>query len=167
MPFFGIDTVSLLITAFWVWMLIDCLFNPRVRSGGKLCWSLFILFTQAFGAICYFIVHCYKRNPLEAFPYYLSRIKATFQSWGFTPSSSYTPPSRSQPQQPRRPQPSPHSPYTDYTQGYKAQNPAHPARPMPSEQSAAYQPYEPQSAEPEYEQTMASYPEMELPPQEQ
>jgi hypothetical protein len=165
MPFFGIDTVSLLITAFWVWMLIDCLFNPRVRSGSKLFWSLFILFTQVFGAICYFIVHCYKRNPLEAFPYYLSRIKAAFQSWGFTPPSSYyTPPSNSQPQ--RQQQPPPAYPYTDYTQGYKAQGPTRPARPTPSEQSPAYQPYEPQPAEPEYEQTMASYPEMELPSQQ-
>ena len=167
MPFFGIDTFSLLVTAFWVWMLIDCLFNRRIRNGGKLFWILFILFTQVFGAICYFCMKCSMRNPLDAFPYYLRTLKGAFQSGGSQAQSSYyTPPSGPQtqrPQQPRQAQPSTVYPYTDYTQGYQAQSPTQRAS---SEQSPAFQPYQPQSTEPEYEQTMASYPEMELPPQQ-
>lgn len=170
MPFFGIDTFSLLLTAFWVWMLIDCLFNRRMRNGNKLFWFLFILFVNPIGAILYYLMKCSLRNPLDAFPYYLRTIKGAFQSSGSTPQSPYySPRSGPRPQQPRQPQqprpaqPFPVYPYTDYTQGYHAQSPV---RPAPVEQSPAFQPYQPQPAEPEYEQTLASYPEMELPPQQ-
>ncbi len=164
MPFFGIDTFSLLTTAFWIWMLIDCLFNSRTRNGNKIFWLLFIFFTHIFGAICYYLMKCSLRNPLDAFPYYLSRIKGAFQTSGSTTQSSYyTPRSGPQPQQSRQPQPTHVYPYTDYTQGYQPQSPAVYA---PVEQRPAFQPYQPQPAEPEYEQTMASYPEMELPPQQ-
>lgn len=172
MPFFGIDTFSLLLTAFWVWMLIDCLFNPRTRGGNKLFWFLFILFVNPVGAIIYYFMKCSLRNPIDAFPYYLRTLKGTFQSSGSgptMPSSSYQPRYRPQPpyqQQPRQPQsspPPPVYPYASYTQGYQAQKPV---RPAPTRQNPEFQPYQPQTAEPEYEQTMASYPEMELPPQE-
>lgn len=163
-PFFGIDTFSLLATAFWVWMLIDCLFNQRMRNGNKIFWVILILFTQFFGALCYYIIKCSHRNPIDAFPYYLRTLKQAFQSSGPTmPSSSYQPRSHPQPPQPRQPQPPAVYTPPSYTQGYRAQSPA---RPAAAEQSSEFQPYQPPSAEAEYEQIMASYPEMELPPQE-
>lgn len=153
MPSFGIDTFSLLLTAFWVWMLIDCLFNQRARGGNKLFWFLFIFLVNPVGAIIYYFMKCTLRNPIDAFPYYLRTLKGALQSSGSAmPSSSYQP----------RPAPQPQSPpvYTPpgYTQGYRAQTPVRPV-------GDAFQPYQPQAAEPEYEQPQASYPEIELPPQ--
>lgn len=159
MPFFGVDTFSLLATAFWVWMLIDCLFNQRMRNGNKIFWVILILFTQFFGALCYYIIKCSRRNPIDAFPYYLRTLKQALQSSGPTmPSSTYEPRPAPRPQQP----PAIYTPPA-YTQGYRPQSSV---RPASSEQPFEFQPYQPPQAEPEYEQTMASYPEMELPPQE-
>jgi hypothetical protein len=164
MPSFGIDTFSLLLTAFWVWMLIDCLFNQRARGGNKLFWFLFILFVNPVGAVIYYFMKCTMRNPIDAFPYYLRTLKGAFQSSGPTmPSSPYQPRPTPQPQQPRPPQSPPVYIPPSYTQGYRAQTPA---RPAPAEQNDTFQPYQPQAMEPEYEQPLASYPEMELPPQE-
>lgn len=44
----------LLVTAFWLWMLIDCLSNTSLRGTQKVLWLLFILFTHILGAIVYF-----------------------------------------------------------------------------------------------------------------
>ena len=176
MPFFDIDFFTLLTTVFWVWMLIDCLFNPRVRGGNKAFWFLFILFTHFFGAIIYFFMKCTMRNPAYAFPYYLRELKQVLQQSGTPPQPpyQYRPPSSrasavtatlSIPTatptgpQPSRPESSTASPYADYSQGYQYQPPTSVERVQP-------QPYEPRPSatpEPEYEQTMISYPEM--PPQ--
>jgi hypothetical protein len=159
MPFFGLDVFSLLTTIFWIWMLIDCLFNPRARGGNKVFWFLFILFTQFFGAIVYFFVKCTMRNPAEALAYYVRSFKQAFQP-STTPPQQPPYQSRQQPksQQPQQPVA---YPYSDYAQGYQYQ-PSQPAA-----ERAQPQPYEPRPAstpEPEYEQTMISYPEM--PPQQ-
>ncbi|HET9921921.1 MAG TPA: PLD nuclease N-terminal domain-containing protein [Ktedonobacteraceae bacterium] len=160
MPFFDIDVFSLLATIFWVWMLVDCLFNSRSRGGNKLFWFLFILFTHFFGAIIYYLMKCTRRNPVDAFPYYLRALQQAVQPTRQTPPPYQYPPrsqSSSQPQQqPAQPMA---STYDDYAQGYRYQPPE------PVEQ---IQPYEARTAdtpEPEYEQTMISYPEM--PPQQQ
>lgn len=163
MPFFDIDVFSLLATIFWVWMLVDCLFNSRSRGGNKLFWFLFILFTHFFGAIIYYLMKCTRRNPVDAFPYYLRALQQAVQPTRQTtpPPYQYRYPPRSQSssqpqQQPAQPMA---STYDDYAQGYRYQPPE------PVEQ---IQPYEARTAdtpEPEYEQTMISYPEM--PPQQQ
>jgi Phospholipase_D-nuclease N-terminal len=160
-PFFDADIFSLLTTVFWVWMLIDCLFNTRARGGNKAFWFLFILFTHFFGAIIYYFAKCCLRNPVDAFPYYLRTLKQALQPSGPTMQSSVYPPP------PQSAQPPPAYPYADYTQGYQAQSPARSTPPTPS----GFQPYESQpvatsEAEVEYEQPMASYPEIELPPQQ-
>jgi hypothetical protein len=48
--------VGLLATIFWLWMLIDCLVNPRLPSTEKLIWVLVILFLHVLGALIYFFV---------------------------------------------------------------------------------------------------------------
>ena len=165
MPFFDIDVFSLLTTVFWVWMLVDCLFNKQARGGNKVFWFLFILFTHFFGAIIYFFMKCTMRNPAEALAYYVRSFKQAFQPAGTPPQPPYQ--SRQQQQswrpsqsQPHPPQPPPAYPYSNYAQGYQYQPPQPAERAQP-------QPYEPRPAstpEPEYEQTMISYPEM--PPQQ-
>jgi hypothetical protein len=58
--FGGFAAVALLLaivtTAFWIWMLIDCLMNPRLQGTEKLVWVLVILFLHVLGAIIYFVV---------------------------------------------------------------------------------------------------------------
>jgi hypothetical protein len=54
----GAFAVALVILAsiFWVWMLIDCLLNPRLQGLEKLIWLLVILFLHLLGAIIYYFV---------------------------------------------------------------------------------------------------------------
>jgi Phospholipase_D-nuclease N-terminal len=50
--------VVVFINVFWLWMLIDCLFNKPLRQNQKGLWVLFILlnlFTHILGALIYFI----------------------------------------------------------------------------------------------------------------
>jgi hypothetical protein len=48
--------LAIVTTVFWIWMLIDCLMNPRLQSTEKLVWVLVILFLHVLGAIIYFII---------------------------------------------------------------------------------------------------------------
>ena len=41
---------------FWIWMLIDCLQNPRLQGVDKLVWVLVIFFLHLLGAIIYFAI---------------------------------------------------------------------------------------------------------------
>ena len=43
-------------TAFWLWMLVDCLTKERVRSNEKVVWVLVVLFLHVLGAILYFVI---------------------------------------------------------------------------------------------------------------
>ena len=47
--------LGLVITAFWVWMLVDCANSPMVTSD-KTAWILIILFTNILGAVLYFFI---------------------------------------------------------------------------------------------------------------
>ena len=47
--------LGLIITAFWVWMLVDCANSPMVTSD-KTAWILIILFTHILGAVLYFFL---------------------------------------------------------------------------------------------------------------
>jgi hypothetical protein len=43
-------------SVFWIWMLIDCLQNPRLPPTEKLIWVLVIFFLHVLGAIIYFAI---------------------------------------------------------------------------------------------------------------
>ncbi len=160
MPFMEPGIFSLITTAFWIWMLIDCIFNKKLRGGSKVTWFLIILFTNFVGALIYFFMECSHRNPLEALSYYVSAFtKATHQS------TTPPPPLYTVPPQPRRPTYAPPlytppaSDYNDYAQGYGPQNPA------PPSVQASVPPTAATPAQAEYEETIISYPEM-PPPQQ-
>lgn len=65
LPFFNIIFflgIGLLATAFWIWMLIDCITKETDRSNERLIWIIVIVFTHLLGAILYFILRKNKRN---------------------------------------------------------------------------------------------------------
>jgi hypothetical protein len=144
MPFIEIDFFTALTTIFWIWMLADCIFNNRLRSGSKIFWILFIFFTHMLGAIIYYFSAATRKNPIDAINYYVAAVSNFFQQ-----RSGST----------QQPPPAPHY-YPGYEEGYHAQAQA-PVIIPPGE--AAEQPL--YQVHPEYEQPMATYPEM--PPQEQ
>jgi len=47
---------TLATTAFWIWMLVDCLTKVRSDGNDKLIWALVIIFTMLPGALIYFVV---------------------------------------------------------------------------------------------------------------
>lgn len=52
--FHGLDLIIiLLISAFWLWMLVDCILNKSLNGTQKVLWFLLILFTHIIGAILY------------------------------------------------------------------------------------------------------------------
>ena len=141
-PFVEFDALTILTTIFWVWMMIDCLFNRRLQGGSKVFWFLFIFFTHLFGAIIYFFFRCTHKNPIDALTYYYQSV-----------TQSAKPKANPQPPPPVQ------KPYQDYEQGYRPpQEAAPPAQPIQASEVPYYQP------EAQYEQPTASYPEM---PQEQ
>lgn len=48
-------------TAFWIWMLIDCLKYEPPGSNEKLIWVLVILFGHLLGAVIYYFVRRVER----------------------------------------------------------------------------------------------------------
>jgi len=152
MPFMGEGIIPLLMTIFWIWMLIDCIFNRNLRGGGKVCWLLIIFFTNFIGALIYFFMECTHRNPLEALSYYTSSFTRVTR-----PTATRTPPPYTAPPRPIYTPPT--SDYGDYAQGYHARESLAPSA-QATTSSGADAP-----AQAEYEQTIISYPEM--PPQEQ
>jgi len=57
---FGLGFIWILLVVlasiFWIWMLIDCLQNPRLAGVEKLVWVLVIFFLHLLGAIIYFAI---------------------------------------------------------------------------------------------------------------
>ncbi len=51
-------------TAFWIWMLVDCLKNEPSGSNDKLIWVLVILFGHFLGAVIYYFVRRAERLKL-------------------------------------------------------------------------------------------------------
>jgi len=51
-------------TAFWIWMLVDCLQNEPPGSNDKLIWVLVILFGHLLGAVIYYFVRRAERLKL-------------------------------------------------------------------------------------------------------
>ncbi len=60
LPFIVIPV--LLATAFWLWMLRDCLYNKSLRGAYKVLWLLLIFFTHILGAIAYFVIGRSKKQ---------------------------------------------------------------------------------------------------------
>jgi Phospholipase_D-nuclease N-terminal len=131
----GIDIIPIAITIFWIWMLIDCITNNKIRGGSKVCWLLAIFFTHIVGAVIYYFMRSSQKNPVTAFTYYYEVISKFFKQ---------SAPQRSQPMPP------PQS-YADYQHGYQEQR---------YEPSAQEQPlYTPPRVE--YEEPLTiTYPEM-------
>jgi hypothetical protein len=48
--------IGLLLTIFWLWMLIDAITNSSMQGTEKLIWVLVIFFTHFLGALIYFLV---------------------------------------------------------------------------------------------------------------
>jgi uncharacterized RDD family membrane protein YckC len=47
---------AILASIFWLWMLIDCLMNPRLQGTEKIVWVLVVLFLHLLGAVIYFAI---------------------------------------------------------------------------------------------------------------
>jgi len=48
--------ISLACTAFWLWMLVDCIINEPTTGHDKLVWALVIVFLPFLGSILYYVV---------------------------------------------------------------------------------------------------------------
>ena len=145
MPFLGVDIIPAAITIFWIWMLVDCFTNTRIRGGSKIFWLLLIFFTHIVGALIYFFMACTQRNPITAFTYYYQVIANFVKQSG--------------PQQPQQAPPRPS--YHNYQQGYHAQQPYQAeGQQLPAAYRQQEQPlYTPPKAE--YEEPLTiTYPEM-------
>ncbi len=53
--------IGVLGTAFWIWMLVECLTKERSEGNDKLIWIIVIALTQVIGALIYFFVRRPKR----------------------------------------------------------------------------------------------------------
>src|SRR5437762_13621554 len=54
---FGAVAIGLFILAslFWIWMLVDCLANPRLPGVEKVVWFCVIFFLHLLGAVLYYL----------------------------------------------------------------------------------------------------------------
>ncbi len=48
--------VLVLGTAFWIWMLVDCLMNEPSEGNDKVIWAVVIVFTHLLGAALYYFI---------------------------------------------------------------------------------------------------------------
>ena len=66
--FFAI--LGVLLTVFWIWMLVDCVLNKKLTEGQKVLWMLLMIFTHLIGATIYFFVgHLPSRKQISYVPY--------------------------------------------------------------------------------------------------
>jgi hypothetical protein len=57
-----IAIILLLISVFWLWMLVDCILNKSLKGTPKVLWFLLILFTHIIGAILYALIGRSKKR---------------------------------------------------------------------------------------------------------
>lgn len=56
-----------LVTVFWIWMLVSAVTNKGLGDGEKICWVLAIVFLHLLGSILYFFIgHPKGKMPLRA-----------------------------------------------------------------------------------------------------
>ena len=121
--------VSLLSTAFWIWMVVDCAMNKKLSDMQKALWIVLILFTHFIGALIYFFVGRQGQPKQPTYQYY----EQTRTSYHFDPPQS----NRS------------------YEQGYQAP----PAAPRQNNNvSPPIYPEQAQRSPVDYEQPQAMYP---------
>jgi len=48
--------VGVLLFAFWIWMLVDCVLRKFRNTGEKIAWIVIIALTSWIGALIYFIL---------------------------------------------------------------------------------------------------------------
>jgi uncharacterized RDD family membrane protein YckC len=48
--------IGVLLSIFWLWMLIDAIGNPRLKGGEKVIWVLVVFFFHIIGAAIYYFV---------------------------------------------------------------------------------------------------------------
>jgi hypothetical protein len=53
--------IGLALTAFWIWMLVDCISNEPSTGNDKVIWVLVIVLAGWIGALIYFVVRRPKR----------------------------------------------------------------------------------------------------------
>jgi cytochrome c oxidase assembly factor CtaG len=41
---------------FWIWMIVDCATNPRLKDTDKIIWILVVIFLHFPGAVVYYLV---------------------------------------------------------------------------------------------------------------
>lgn len=140
---------GLFVTIFWIWMLVDCARNPRLRGGAKVVWLLVVFFLHWIGALIYFFAG-------------RSRTLATFvpprsQWYGQPYQQPNQPPVYQRPPQTYYQPPQTNEAYRGYQEGYGV---------VPEERQQQRETKNWQH----YEEPQTSYPQLpkqELPPQEQ
>lgn len=55
---------GLLLTIFWIWMLVDAIQNKGLSDGEKIGWVLAIVFVHFLGSLLYFFIGRPKRNTI-------------------------------------------------------------------------------------------------------
>ncbi|MDQ2886456.1 MAG: PLDc N-terminal domain-containing protein [Chloroflexota bacterium] len=65
--------LSLLSTAFWIWMVVDCIMNKRLSDMQKALWVVLILFTHFIGSLIYFFVGRQGQAKQPTYQYYEQR----------------------------------------------------------------------------------------------
>lgn len=61
--------IALLLSAFWIWMLVVCALNKQLKETPKILWILLIVFTHVLGAAIYFFAEYLpgRRQPQFAY----------------------------------------------------------------------------------------------------
>jgi hypothetical protein len=54
--FLGGRGIAVLVTIFWLWVLVDCLTKESSTGNDKVAWVLFILLVPVIGALIYYFV---------------------------------------------------------------------------------------------------------------
>ena len=60
--FIPLFLIGLALTAFWVWMLVDCATKEPSTGNDKIVWILVIVFTHWIGALIYYLVRRPERQ---------------------------------------------------------------------------------------------------------
>jgi len=56
----------LLVSLYWLWMLVDCATNKKLKGSEKIVWILIILLTYLLGALLYSLIRRPKQDPVSA-----------------------------------------------------------------------------------------------------
>ena len=57
---------SIALTAFWIWMIVDCVQNEPSTGNDKIVWLLILIFTHGIGALIYLFARKLPRGRMIA-----------------------------------------------------------------------------------------------------